>query len=155
VFHILTQHQQLGNASPFGLHTALFIPGIKALGSSRRVAYWLPKAERGEIIGGYAQTELGHGTFLRGLEATATYDRTTEEFVLNSPTTTSAKYWPGGLGYSTTHAITLAQLIVDEENHGPHQFIVQYQSLEDFTPLPGIELGDIGFKMFYNRTDNG
>ncbi len=26
------------------------------------------------IIGTYAQTELGHGTFVRGLETTATYD---------------------------------------------------------------------------------
>jgi acyl-CoA oxidase len=27
-----------------------------------------------QIIGTYAQTELGHGTFVRGLETTATYD---------------------------------------------------------------------------------
>lgn len=42
------------------------------------------------------QTELGHGTFLRGLETTATYDPKTEEFVLDSPTLTSHKWWPGG-----------------------------------------------------------
>lgn len=44
----------------------------------------------------FFQTELGHGTFLRGLETTATYDPSTEEFVLNSPTLTSYKWWPGG-----------------------------------------------------------
>lgn len=32
---------------------------------------WLLLAQ---IIGTYAQTELGHGTFVRGLETTATYD---------------------------------------------------------------------------------
>jgi hypothetical protein len=31
-----------------------------------------------KIIGTYAQTELGHGTFVRGLETTATYDRQTQ-----------------------------------------------------------------------------
>ena len=40
-------------------------------------------------IGTYAQTELGHGTFIRGLETTATYDPRTEEFILNSPTLTA------------------------------------------------------------------
>lgn len=42
------------------------------------------------------QTEMGHGTFLRGLETTATYDPKTQEFVLHSPTITSTKWWPGG-----------------------------------------------------------
>lgn len=42
------------------------------------------------------QTELGHGTFIRGLETTCTYDPATEEFILNSPTLTSYKWWPGG-----------------------------------------------------------
>ena len=45
-----------------------------------------------ELIGTYAQTELGHGTFIRGLETTATYDPDTEEFVLHSPTITAYKW---------------------------------------------------------------
>lgn len=45
------------------------------------------------------QTELGHGTFIRGLETTATYDPETKEFVLHSPTLTSYKWWPGGCKY--------------------------------------------------------
>jgi len=36
------------------------------------------------------------GTNVRRLETTATYDPKTEEFVLNSPTITSTKFWPGG-----------------------------------------------------------
>ena len=35
------------------------------------------------------------GTFIRGLETTATYDPATEEFIINSPTLTSMKFWPG------------------------------------------------------------
>ena len=61
-------------------------------------------------IGTYAQTELGHGTFIRGLETTATYDPRTEEFILNSPTLTAFKWWPGGLGKTANYAIVMANL---------------------------------------------
>lgn len=42
------------------------------------------------------------GTHLRGLETTATYDPATQEFVLNSPTVSSIKWWPGGRKYPHT-----------------------------------------------------
>ena len=43
-----------------------------------------------------AQTELGHGTYLKGLETVVTFDKQTDEFIINSPTISSYKYWPGG-----------------------------------------------------------
>jgi hypothetical protein len=33
----------------------------------------------------YAQTELGHGSNLAGLETTATLDKSTDEWVIHSP----------------------------------------------------------------------
>lgn len=48
------------------------------------------------------QTEMGHGTFLRGLETTATYDPNTQEFVLHSPTISATKWWPGGCELHTS-----------------------------------------------------
>jgi len=39
------------------------------------------------------------GTFLRGLETTATYDRAKEQFIIHTPSITSIKYWPGGCEY--------------------------------------------------------
>ena len=65
--------------------------------SPEQQAKWLPMAQKLEIIGTYAQTELGHGTFVRGLETTATYDPETEHFIIHSPTLTSTKWWPGGV----------------------------------------------------------
>ena len=49
-------------------------------------------------MGCYAQTELGHGSNVAGIETTATLDSNSDEFVIHSPTVTSTKYWPGGLG---------------------------------------------------------
>lgn len=54
---------------------------------------WLPRAMSFEIIGTYAQTELGHGTFIRGLETTATFDIENEEFVIHSPNITAYKVY--------------------------------------------------------------
>lgn len=35
------------------------------------------------------------GTFVRGLETTATFDVKMQEFVLHTPTLTATKFWPG------------------------------------------------------------
>lgn len=74
----------------------MFVPTISGQGTAEQNAKWFGKASNYKLIGTYAQTELGHGTFLRGLETTATYDAQREEFVLNSPTLSSLKWWPGG-----------------------------------------------------------
>lgn len=50
-----------------------------------------------EIIGCYAQTELGHGSDVQNLETTAVYDKNTEEFILNTPTVSATKWWIGDL----------------------------------------------------------
>lgn len=67
------------------------IPALKNLGTLEQQAEWVPRAWDCKIIGAYAQTEMGHGTFIRGLETTATYDPSTKEFVINSPTITANK----------------------------------------------------------------
>jgi acyl-CoA oxidase len=144
VFHHHTEHCTLGNSSPFGLNIGMFIPTLKLQGNAEQKAYWLPLAESGKIIGAYAQTELGAGSFVRGIQTTAILDEKTDEFVIHSPTLTSTKFWPSGIGYSCSHAIVMARLIIKNNDYGIHPFIMQLRSLEDYTPMPGIELGDIG-----------
>ncbi|KAL2368793.1 hypothetical protein RJ035_007757 [Blastomyces gilchristii] len=64
----------------------VFISNLERQMTDEQKAVWIPKAERFEILGSYAQTELGHGSNVRGLETTATFDRATDEFIINSPT---------------------------------------------------------------------
>lgn len=89
------------------------------------------------------------------METTATYDPKTQEFILNSPTVTSIKWWPGGLGKTSNHAIVLAQLITRGECYGLHAFVVPIREIGTHKPLPGITVGDIGPKFGYEEMDNG
>ncbi|XP_015349976.1 peroxisomal acyl-coenzyme A oxidase 2 [Marmota marmota marmota] len=133
----------------------VFMNALRSLGSEEQIAKWIPLCENFQIITTYAQTELGHGSYLQGLETQATYDAATQEFVIHSPTMTAAKWWPGDMGRSATHALVLAQLICSGARQGMHAFIVPIRSLQDHTPLPGITVGDIGPKMDLENVDNG
>ena len=139
----------------FELHIGMFIPSILSQGTEEQQAKWLPLCMDLKLIGTYAQTELGHGTFLRGLETVAVYDAVSESFIIHSPTLTSTKWWPGGLGKTCTHAILMARLVTRGVDYGPHAFVVQIRDISTHLPLPGVEVGDIGAKMGYNGVDNG
>jgi acyl-CoA oxidase len=76
------------------------------------------------MIGCYAQTELGHGSNVAGLETTATLDMNTDEFVIHTPNIKATKFWPGALGVQATHACVYARLIVGGKDHGVKPFIV-------------------------------
>ena len=145
----------LNTTLPMGVHYDMFIPDLRGQGNEEQKKRWLDAASKLEIIGAYGQTEMGHGTYIRGLETTATYDINSQEFVLNSPTVTSLKWWPGGLGHSSTHAVVIAKLIIKNKDYGIHHFIVPLRDLENHKPLPGITLGDIGPKFGYFGVDNG
>lgn len=140
-----------------GLHETAFIPIIYAQGSDEQAKYWGPLAEKHQIIGCYAQTELGHGSNLSQLETTATLDRDTDQWIIHSTTFTASKWWIGGLGAICTHALIQARLIIDGKDYGAHGFIVPIRSLKDHRPFPGVKVGDIGPKSYggFAKIDNG
>ncbi|XP_026989328.1 peroxisomal acyl-coenzyme A oxidase 1 isoform X1 [Tachysurus fulvidraco] len=144
-----------GRSEPLDLHLGMFLTTLLNQASPNQLDTLFTPAWNLEIIGTYAQTELGHGTHIRGLETTATYDPSTQEFVLNSPTVTSIKWWPGGLGKTSNHAIVLAQLYTHGKCHGLHAFIVPIRCMKTHQPLPGVVVGDIGPKFGFDEVDNG
>lgn len=74
-------------------------------------------------LGCFGMTEKGHGSNVRGIETTATYDRKTREFVIHTPHRKAMKTWIGGAG-GARYSSVFAQLIVDGKNHGVHVFLV-------------------------------
>lgn len=143
----------------------MFETTVREQGDAQQREYWLPKIRAWEAIGCYAQTELGHGSNVKGLECRATWDPKTREFILHSPTLTASKWWNGTMGRTANHAIVVAQLYLPEStmggeesrlvNRGPHPFIVQIRDLKTHLPLEGIIVGDIGPKYGYAPMDNG
>ena len=85
---------------------------VREQASEEQQKYWMPKILNYDIIGCYAQTELGHGSNVRGLETTATWDPVQKEFEIHSPYLTASKWWNGSLGRSATHAVRATPLLV-------------------------------------------
>jgi acyl-CoA oxidase len=75
----------------------MFLSAAINIGDDEQAQKWLPLIKSMKMTGAYAQTELGHGSFVPGIETTATFDRATQEFVINTPTITASKFWPGDL----------------------------------------------------------
>ena len=135
----------------------IFFKNLERQMSEEQKKLWIPKAERFEIFGSYSQTELGHGSNLRGLETTATFEKETDEFIINSPTLSSTKYWIGSTGIWATHSLVVANLIIDGRRYGNHLFLTQLRNLETQELMPGVEIYDLGPKVFQGMLgiDNG
>lgn len=151
----LLARKLLALPSGFELHLGMFIPTLLSQASPDQQAEWLPRALNMQLVGTYAQTELGHGTYVRGLETVAVFDPASDAFILHTPTLSATKWWPGGLGKTATHAVVMARLFSGGADRGPHAFIVQVRDLETHLPLPGISVGDIGDKFGFGSVDNG
>ncbi|KAG0072522.1 palmitoyl-CoA oxidase [Linnemannia elongata] len=152
-----TMVEAIDDTLPILLHNGAFIPVINSQGSDEQIEKWIPLAEKYQIIGCYAQTELGHGSNLSQLETTATFVQETDEWEINSTTFTAAKWWIGGLGAICTHAVVQAKLIIAGKDYGAHVFVVPIRSLDNHKPFPGIQVGDIGPKAYggFNKMENG
>ncbi|KAH7564516.1 hypothetical protein BM1_01563 [Bipolaris maydis] len=145
----------VGEPGPYGLHDSITQVTLEGQGTPEQQEKWLTKANDYKIIGCYAQTELGHGSNVRGLETTATWNKDDKTFTIHSPHLTASKWWIGSLGRTANHAVVMAQLIIDGKSYGPTPFCVQIRDLKTHEPLENIHIGDIGPKFGYNTMDNG
>lgn len=81
---------------------------VREQASEEQQKSWLPRILNYDIIGCYAQTELGHGSNVRGLETVAKWDPVAKEFEIHSPTLTASKWWNGSMGRTATHAVRIS-----------------------------------------------
>lgn len=92
---------------------------------------------------------------MRDIETVATYDANTDEFILDSPTVTSTKWWIGMAGQTATHTVVIAQTVVNGKNVGLNWFVVQLRSKYTGELEPNVMIGDIGQKVGHAGVDNG
>ncbi|EXJ72502.1 uncharacterized protein A1O5_05007 [Cladophialophora psammophila CBS 110553] len=74
--------------------------------------FYMPRAERFQILGYYCQTELGHGS---NYEESSPWPLSTgiaTSFTIYSPTLSGTKYWIGAAGVWATHGIVVVRHII-------------------------------------------
>lgn len=71
-----------------------------------------------EDVGCFGLTELGYGNNAVQMETTATYDKATQEFIVNTPNTVAQKYWITNGACDAHHIVVFAQLYVNGKNEG-------------------------------------
>jgi acyl-CoA oxidase len=124
-------------------------------GTPEQVSYWLGRgAATFGIIGCFGMTELGHGSNVSGVETIATFDRTSDEFVIHTPSLTASKWWIGGAAESATHCVVFANLMIHGKNYGVKPFVCPIRDPKSFALLPGVNIGDIGAKMVSTKKYN-
>jgi len=151
-FEMLGYHD-LSLAIKFGVQFGLFGGSVLWLGTKSHHDKYLKDIGQLNLAGCFAMTETGHGSNVRGLKTTATYDRSTNEFIIHTPTHQDGKEYIGN-AIDSKMASVFAQLIVDGENHGVHALLVPVRD-EAHNLLPGIKIEDCGYKLGLNGVDNG
>ncbi|XP_020675293.1 acyl-coenzyme A oxidase 3, peroxisomal [Dendrobium catenatum] len=137
-----------------GVHFFLWGPAIQFFGTKRHHDKFLRESENFLIKGCFAMTELGHGSNVRGIETIATFDKNTQEFIINSPCESAQKYWIGGAAKHATHTIIFSQLHINGTSQGVHAFIGQIRDANG-NIMPNLRIADCGHKIGLNGVDNG
>ncbi|PTX91219.1 acyl-CoA dehydrogenase [Opitutus sp. ER46] len=150
---IMASHD-LSLFTKFGVQVGLWGGSILHLGTAAHHAKYLPPTIALELPGCFAMTELGHGSNVREVETTATYDAATQTFTIHSPNYASGKSYIGNAARHGRIATVFAQLIIHGERLGVHAFVVPIRDASG-RPLPGITIEDNGLKMGLNGVDNG
>lgn len=138
----------------FGVQFGLFGMSVYFLGTEKHHKKYLKSIGTLELPGCFAMTETGHGSNVRGIETTATYDHATKTFVINTPHEGAKKEYIGNAALHGQMATTFAKLILDGKDYGVSAFLVPLRDKGGKT-LPGITIEDCGRKMGLNGVDNG
>ncbi|KAF5306171.1 hypothetical protein FQR65_LT07447 [Abscondita terminalis] len=154
VWYTCLWYLEISSVLQYIINVEMVPSAIKSLGTVQHIKFY-KKILNGEYISSFALTEVGHGSNTKRIQTTATYDKDTQEFVLNTPSFQSAKCWIGNLSKIGTHSAVYAQLITpDGVNHGMHTFIVEVKDLKTHRVHNRIVIADVGEKIELNGIDN-
>ncbi|WP_378172468.1 acyl-CoA dehydrogenase [Aquimarina sp. SS2-1] len=140
-------------AVKFGVQFGLFGGSIQKLGTKTHHDQYLNDTGNADLLGCFAMTETGHGSNVRGIKTTATYDKKTNSIIIHTPGNNDNKEYIGN-ALDAKMASVFAQLIVNGKNEGVHAILVPIRN-EKHELLPGIRIEDNGYKLGLNGVDNG
>ncbi len=138
----------------FGVQFGLFGGAIHQLGTKPHHDAWLADIAQARLLGSFAMTETGHGSNVQAVRTTATYDASTDEFVIQTPDDDARKDYIGNAARHARAAAVFAQLVVDGTSHGVHALFVPLRD-EGGNTLPGVRIADCGKKLGLQGVDNG
>ena len=153
VFETLAYHD-LSLLVKFGVQFGLFGGSIFWLGTRSHHERWLAAAGSLALPGCFAMTETDHGSNVREIRTTATFDPAAGEFVIHTPEPGARKDYIGNAALHGRMAVVFAQLDVGGTSHGVHALVVPLRG-EDGRVLPGVSIEDCGMKEGLNGVDNG
>ena len=140
-------------AIKFGVQFGLFGGSIQKLGTTYHHDKYLTDAGNAKLLGCFAMTETGHGSNVRGIKTTATYDAIADCLVIHTPGKNDNKEYIGN-ALDAKMASVFAQLIVNGKNEGVHAILVPIRD-ENHRVYKGITIEDNGYKLGLNGVDNG
>ncbi len=140
-------------AIKFGVQFGLFGGSIQKLGTKKHHDLYLTNTGKATLLGCFAMTETGHGSNVRGVKTTATYDKTLDQIIIHTPGKIDNKEYIGN-ALDSKMASVFAQLIVNGKNEGVHAILVPLRD-DKHNLLPGITIEDNGYKLGLNGVDNG
>ncbi|MWB92793.1 acyl-CoA oxidase [Flavobacterium sp. GA093] len=138
----------------FGVQFGLWGMSVQSLGTEKHYAKYLKDIGSLKIPGCFAMTETHHGSNVKGLETTATYNHENQTFTIHTPHEKAQKEYIGNAAVHGEMATVFAKLIIDGHDYGVNAFIVPLRDTKGNT-LDGITIGDCGHKMGLNGVDNG
>ncbi|MBU0942235.1 MAG: acyl-CoA dehydrogenase family protein [Bacteroidetes bacterium] len=138
----------------FGVQFGLWGMSIHSLGTEKHYVKYLRDIGTLKLPGCFAMTETHHGSNVKGLETTATYNHTNRSFTIQTPHSKAQKEYIGNAALHGQMATVFAKLIIDGHDYGVNAFIVPLRD-DQGTILEGITIGDCGHKMGLNGVDNG
>lgn len=138
----------------FGVQFGLWGMSVYFLGTEKHHTRYLKDIGSLELPGCFAMTETNHGSNVKGIETTATYDHSSKTFKIHTPNEYARKEYIGNAACHGQMATVFAKLIIDDTDYGVSAFVVPLRD-KNGKLRPGVKIKDCGRKMGLNGVDNG
>jgi acyl-CoA oxidase len=140
--NIFTAHEMAAQvdasfATKLTVQFNLFGGTVLKLGTERHHKGLLEAIDRFQQVGCFGLTELGYGNNAVEMETTATYDKKSNTFLIDTPSTKAQKYWITNGAIHAHWCVVFARMLLPSStsksgvvDEGIHGFLVQIRNLD-------------------------